>query len=206
MGGTSCVCGAKTGETSMRGCVTTRKHQAIVTREWVTCSGSPVCSCARVCVCVSYCGILNGCMRMHACVCVCVRWSVPAAGVGLQHWGLVSPGAKNYGQWDPASELSCWRDPPCRYVEIYILISGPPSWLAREVSTMRPLVLFVLVWAWSVSVCVDLRGWQHVCMCCYACTWEYRLSLTTGWTWGMKLCSLTSPRLLDPGLLTQSSQ
>ena len=127
MGGRSCVCGAKTGETSMRGCVTTRKHQAIVTREWVTCSGSPVCSCARVCVCVSYCGILNGCMRMHACVCVCVRWSVPAAGVGLQHWGLVSPGAKNYGQWDPASELSCWRDPPCRYVEIYILISGPPS-------------------------------------------------------------------------------
>lgn len=46
-------------------------------------------------------------------------------------------------------------------------------------------------------------------MCSYVlhtCTWEYMLSLTTGWTWETELCSLVYTRLLDLVSLTQSSQ
>lgn len=38
---------------------------------------------------------------MH--VCVCVRWSVPAAGAGLQPRGLICPAAINWGHWHPGS-------------------------------------------------------------------------------------------------------
>lgn len=73
---------------------------------------------------------------------------------------------------------------------------------------MRPLVLFVLLWALGVSACVIcVAGDVHMCVAhVYARTWEYTLSLTTGWTWGMELCSLPSTRLLVLAPLTQSSQ
>lgn len=41
---------------------------------------------------------------LHACLCVCVQWSVSAPGVGLWPWGLVCPSTSSWRDWDPQTD------------------------------------------------------------------------------------------------------
>lgn len=107
-------------------------------------------------------------VNWETCLCVCVyvcvwlKQSVPATGVELWPWGLICPGASNWGDWDPgtatgadwASEPSCWRGPNCTH--LYVCSHWQTSTCsAREGSRMRSLVLCMFV----RMLCVSL----HMC-------------------------------------------
>lgn len=185
------------------------------------CPGSWVCVCA--CVCATVTSLLGVCAQVHQGVHTCVR-AVTCASIcggapvlatrvsrGKQRWTL------GCGIWTQLLEGSTLYI--CIYLEIYIIItSGPPSWLAREVRTMRPSGLFVWVWALSTAVCADACCLQWLCLCvCFAhvCMWLGKhLSLTIDWTWGTgavqphllqgcwmwlpSYCSLSSPIHVAP--------
>lgn len=139
------------------------KDQANSAREWVKHPGS------QAYICVSYCGILNRYRCVHESVCVCAhndQCSSRSGATALRAYMLRCKQLWMLGSSVWAQLLAG----PTLYVCVYIHIL--PSWLARNKSTMRPLVSFVFMWALSLPVCVDLCGWQCsymsctcVCMC-----------------------------------------
>jgi len=110
------------------------------------------------------------------CVCLCalgqpLRWSVPAAGTGLQPQGLICPGASNWGDWGPGeaagqtaavSEPSSWRHLHCTYLCVLYTYTYVYN---ISVHTCMSVYIGIYTYICNTHMSVYIGIHIHLCMC-----------------------------------------